>query len=396
MFTRRFTLFRLLGFEVKLDLTWLLLAFLVTWSLALGVFPTLVPGLSGTAYWWMGVAGALGLLFSIVFHELSHALVARRYGIPIRGITLFIFGGVAEMHEEPADAKSEFLMAVAGPISSLLLASVFYFFYRLTTADTPTPINSVLYYFGVINLALAVFNLVPGFPLDGGRMLRAALWGWKGDFRWATRIASALGSGFGLALIFLGAFAFVTGNFVGGMWWFLIGMFLRAAAGMSYQQLLVRDAIQGEPVRRFMNPAPITVPPHLPLKSLVEDYVYRYHHKMFPAVDNGRVTGVVSTDQVKAVPAAKWDTLTVAEVMEPCTPDNTVSPETDALEAWNRMSRTGKSRLLVLEQGRLVGILSLRDLMQFLSLKFDLERPDAYGSTAAASRMLRDRRPAHR
>lgn len=373
MFTRRFTLFRLFGFEVRLDLSWFLLAFLVTWSLALGFFPAVVPGYAYTAYWWMGVAGTVGLLFSIVFHEFSHAFVARRYGLPIHGITLFIFGGVAEMQQEPPTARSEFLMAVAGPVASFVLALVFYQLYVLTSADVPGAFGGIMYYLAVLNVALGLFNLVPGFPLDGGRMLRAGLWAWKGDFRWATRVASLIGSGFGLALIFLGVVAFVSGNFIGGMWWFLIGLFLRGAAGMTYQQVLVRDALKGEPVRRIMKPDPVTVPSSLTLRTLVEDYIYRFHYKMFPVVENGRVVGLVSTDQVKAVPKDQWETLTVAQVMEPCTAENTVGPNTDALEAWAHMNRTGKSRLLVMQDGRLIGILSLRDLMQFLSLKFDLE-----------------------
>lgn len=373
MFTRRFTLFRLLGFEVRLDLTWLLLAFLVTWSLALGVFPAVTPGLSTSAYWWMGIAGALGLLFSIVFHELSHALVARRYGIPIHGITLFIFGGVAEMTDEPPTAKSEFRMAVAGPIASFVLAFLFYLVYAGTVGDTSHPVNGIFYYLALINVALGVFNLVPGFPLDGGRMLRAALWGWKGDFRWATRIAASIGSGFGLALILLGVFAFVRGNFVGGMWWFLIGLFLRGAAGMSYQQILVRDAMKGEHVRRFMTLNPVTVRPDLSLQTLVEDYIYRLQHKMFPVVENDRVIGLVGVDQVKAVPQGEWARRAVYQVMEPCTPDNTIGPATDALDAWNRMNRAGKGRFLVMQDGRLLGVISRRDLMEFLALKFDLE-----------------------
>ena len=378
MFTKRFTLFRLFGFEVKLDLTWLLLAFLVTWSLALGLFPQVAPGLSGETYWWMGVAGAIGLLFSIVFHEFSHSLVARRYGLPISGITLFIFGGVAEMQEEPRSAKVEFLMAIAGPISSLVLAFVFYLLYRGMPAQGATPIGGVVYYLGLINLALALFNLVPGFPLDGGRMLRAALWGWKGDYRWATRVAAQIGAAFGLALILIGAFTFVTGNFIGGMWYFLIGLFLRNAAGMSYRQLLVREAIQGETVRRFMNAHPITVTPDLTLAELVDDYIYRYHYKMFPVVEDGRALGFIGTEQVKTVPRPRWATRAVAEVMEPCTPDNVVRPDADVLDAWNRMNRAGRSRLLVVEEGKLAGILSLRELMQYLALKFDLERDSGF------------------
>jgi len=373
MFTRRFTLFRLFGFEVRLDLSWFLLAFLVAWSLALGLFPEITPNLATSTYWWMGIAGAIGLLFSIVFHELSHSLVARRYGLPISGITLFIFGGVAEMQQEPPTPKSEFLMAVAGPIASFVLAFLLYQAYLATAGDAPSAVNGVLYYLGLINLVLGAFNLVPGFPLDGGRMLRAALWGWKGDFRWATRVAATIGSGFGLALIVLGAIAFVTGNFIGGMWWFLIGLFLRGAAGMSYQQMLLRDAMKGEHVRRFMTLNPVTVRADMPLDLLVEDYIYRTRHKMFPVVEDERVLGIVEFDELKKVPQAEWTRRTVRDIMQPCTPDHVIGPTADALEAWSRMHRTGNGRLLVVHDGRLIGILSRRDLMTFLSLKFDLE-----------------------
>ena len=374
MFTRRFTLFKLFGFEVKLDLSWLVLGFLVAWSLAQGMFPSIVPGLAQETYWLMGVAGALGLLFSIVFHELSHALVARRRGLRMHGITLFIFGGVAEMADEPRDAKTEFLMAVGGPIASFVLAFVFYQIYLFVGREPPTALGGVLYYFAFINLLLGAFNLVPGFPLDGGRMLRAALWGWKKDLRWATRVSSSIGGGFGMALILLGVFVFVQGNFVAGMWYFLIGLFLRNAAGMSYQQLLVRDAIKGETVRRFMNPQIVTVDPGITVARLVSDYVYQSHHKAYPVVQYDRLMGIVSTDQVKTVPPAEWEDRTVHEIMLPSTSDNTIGPDSDVLNAWNRMSRTGKSRLMVVQNKALLGMLSLSDLMKFLALKFDLER----------------------
>ena len=374
MFTRRFTLFKLFGFEVKLDLSWLVLGFLVAWSLAQGMFPSIVPGLARETYWLMGVAGAFGLLFSIIFHELSHALVARRRGLRMHGITLFIFGGVAEMADEPRDAKTEFLMAVGGPIASFVLAFVFYQLYLFVGRDTPTAVSGVLYYFAFVNLLLGAFNLVPGFPLDGGRMLRAALWGWKKDLRWATRVSAAIGGGFGMALILLGVLVFVQGNFVTGMWYFLIGMFLRNAAGMSYQQLLVRDAIKGESVRRFMNPQIVTVDPGITVARLVSDYVYQSHHKAYPVVQYDRLMGIVSTDQIKTVPPPEWDRRTVHEIMLPSTSDNTIGPDTDVLNAWNRMSRTGKSRLMVVENKKLLGMLALSDLMKFLALKFDLER----------------------
>jgi Zn-dependent protease/predicted transcriptional regulator len=374
VFTKQFTLFRLLGFEVKIDLTWLLLALLVTWTLARGVLPAYFPNLSVETYWWMGISGTAGLLVSIVFHELCHSLVARRYGLPIKGITLFIFGGVAEMEDEPPSPKAEFLMAVAGPVASIVLALLLAAAY--TTAKQiglPAAVTGVLYYLAYLNFLLAVFNLVPAFPLDGGRMLRAALWGWKRDIRWATRISSAAGSGFGLALIILAVLAVLQGNFIVGMWWFLIGMFIRAAAGMSYQRLLMRQTLHGERVRRFMNASPVTAPRSISLQQLVEDYIYKYQHKMFPVVDGSTLAGCITTRDVKAIPREQWARTTVADVYKPCSSDNTIAADADALEALSLMTRTGSSRLMVVERGKLVGIIALKDLLRFLSLKLELD-----------------------
>ena len=234
--SRAIKLFSLFGFEVKLDLSWLLLALLISWSLGAGLFPQEYPGLPVSTYAWMGFTVAIGVFFSIVFHEFSHSIVARYFGMHIRGITLFLFGGVAEMEKEPPSPKAEFLMAIAGPISSFLLA---YVFWQIEMAGMsrgwPVPVVGVAGTMALINFSVAVFNLVPAFPLDGGRVLRAALWQRKGDLRSATLISSQIGRGFGLVLILLGVFSFVRGNLIGGMWWFLIGMFLRGAASASYQ-----------------------------------------------------------------------------------------------------------------------------------------------------------------
>lgn len=375
MFTKRIVLFKLLGFEVKIDLSWLLLALLVAWTLAVGVFPQLYPGLSPGVYWGMGAAGVVVLLFSIVFHELSHSLVARHYGFPIKGITLFVFGGVAEMDEEPPTARSEFFMAAAGPLSSGVIALFLYALFRWAVAwHWPIPLQGVAGYLSYINVLLAVFNLLPAFPLDGGRVLRAALWGWKDNFRWATRIASRIGAGFGLAMIIIGVIAFITGYIVSGVWWVLIGLFLRAAAGMSYQQIMVRDLLAGVPVRRFMSTRTIAVPPAATVRELVEDYIYKYHYKMFPVEDQGRLAGCIGTDELKAFPREEWDHKQVRDIMSSCTIDNTIPPDMDTMKAWTRMRASGKSRLLVVDHGRLVGIVTQRDLMDFLSLKLDLEK----------------------
>jgi Zn-dependent protease len=227
MFNRKFKLFRLFGFEVGIDPSWIVLALLVAWSLSTGYFPVKYHELSSRQYWIMGIIGALGLFLSIVAHEFCHSLVARRSGLPMKGITLFIFGGVAEMNAEPTSARDEFIIAVVGPVSSFAMAAIFYGLNRLgETAGWPTTINGVMGYLGMINVILAVFNLVPAFPLDGGRILRAALWAWKGNLRWATRLASQFGQMFGLLLIALGILRVLGGFFVGGMWFFLIGLFI--------------------------------------------------------------------------------------------------------------------------------------------------------------------------
>ncbi|MEJ2068028.1 MAG: site-2 protease family protein [Deltaproteobacteria bacterium] len=374
MFGKRIKLFKIFGFEVGIDLSWIILAFLIAWSLSVGLFPFQFKGLSTETYWLMGIIGAVGLFLSIIFHELSHSLVARRYGMPMKGITLFIFGGVAEMSDEPTSPKAEFMMAVVGPISSIAIGLICYGIYTLgKQGGWPQPITGVVGYLAMINGLLAGFNLIPAFPLDGGRLLRSILWGIKGNIRWATRVASSIGSGFGILLIVLAVFQLFRGNFIGAMWWFLIGMFLRGAAKSSYQQLMVRDALQGEPVSRFMSDDPVTVSPSLSVKDLIEDYIYRYHFKMFPVVDDGTLVGCVSTKEVKDIRREQWGQKMIGELAADCSIDNTVAPDTDAVKALALMNRTGVSRLMVTEGDRLVGVITLKDLLKFLSLRMELE-----------------------
>jgi CBS domain-containing protein len=292
----------------------------------------------------------------------------------MRGITLFVFGGIAEMEQEPQSAKAEFAMAIAGPLASIGIGFVFYGLAAVGRDAWPIPALGIVTYLAWINWVLAAFNLIPAFPLDGGRVLRAALWHFKGDLPRATRLASGIGASFGVVLMVLGVFQLFAGNFVGAVWWFVIGMFIRSASRMSYQQLLVRTALQGEPVRRFMNTQPITVPPDTSVRDLVEDYIYRFHHRMYPVVDpSQQLLGCVSTEQVKAVPRDEWGEHRVGEILQPCSVRNTISPDTDAAAVLSKMSKTGTSRLMVVEQGRLLALVSSRDLTRFLSTKLELE-----------------------
>lgn len=374
MFGKPIPLFSIFGFQIRLDPSWFLIAILVTWSLAVGLFPMQYPDQPPTTYWVMGVVGALGLFTSIVVHELAHSLVARQFGVQMRGITLFIFGGVAEMNEEPPSPKAEFFVAIAGPIASVLISALCYTTAAFLPATSATiAAVFVLKYLGYVNAILVVFNMAPAFPLDGGRVFRSMLWQTTGSLRRATRVTSAMGSGFGLLLIMIGVLSFLGGGLIFGMWMFLIGMFLRGAARMSYQQLIIRKALEGEPVVHFMNPHVDTVTPDISIRDFIHDHVYTHHHKMFPVVENGDVRGCITTRQLKELPRDQWETVRVGDVAIECSPENTISRDADAMVALSKMNQTGLSRLMVVENGRLLGIVSLKDLLRFISLKVELE-----------------------
>jgi Zn-dependent protease/CBS domain-containing protein len=382
MFGTRWRLFRLLGIPISLDASWLIILALLTLSLASG-YPTLLheffPGarqeLPAYGYWIMGLVTALAFFGCILLHELGHAVVARSRGMPIRGITLFLFGGVAELGDEPPSAGTEFVMAIAGPLVSVVLAIAFAVLAAVGfQGGWPHAVVIVLGYLAAINALVLVFNLVPAFPLDGGRVLRSLLWAATGNVRRATYWASLAGRAFAWFLIGWGILDLFAGDWLGGVWIGLIGLFLNSAAQGSYQQVLVRQALQGEPVRRFMNASPIVVTPSLDLLHWVEDFVYRYHHRAFPVVTDGRLEGVVTTRALGGVPRSEWAYHTVGEVMAKDLGTVTIGADADALEALSKMQRTGSSRLLVTDKDRLVGLVSLKDLLHFLNLKLELEQ----------------------
>lgn len=367
-------LFKLFGFEVSIDWSWFILAFLVTWSLAAIYFPFIYKGLSVATYWSMGVVGTLGLFISIILHELCHSLVARYYDLPITGIKLFIFGGVAQMDDDPPSPKAEFLMAVVGPIASIVLGFLFTFlFYVGTQMNWPIPINGVFRYLAFINFVLAIFNLFPGFPLDGGRILRSILWWIKKDIKWATRISSWLGRGLGIALIFLGIYFILTGNFISGAWFILIGFFLQQISKMSYRQLLIKQAFSNETVKQYVKTNVVTVPPDITIQTLVNDYFYQHYHKLYPVLSNENLIGFVTLNNIKQISKDKWDNLHVREIMSSDLSEVTIDAKTKVTEALSKMNSIAKSRLIVTENHKLYGIITLKDLMNAVSMKLDIE-----------------------
>ncbi len=373
MATKLIAPFEILGFKVQLDLSWTLLALLIVWSLATGYFPHYYLGLEPSAYWWMGAIGALGFFGSLVVHELAHSIVARHQGIPIRSIRFFIFGGVAQMDTEPSSPKAEFFMAIAGPISSFALSAASYLVFEVSyQQNAPVPFLGIVGFLCFANNLLGSFNLVPGFPLDGGRALRAALWHWSGDIRRATRWSTRLGSLFGLFLIMGAVFYIITGSVLVGIWWLVLGLFLRGAAGASYYRMIARTVLQGEPLSRFMTSNPDTVSPDLPLDELVEKHLYRSLHNMYPVVEDARLIGYINSKEITGIPQDQWQQLIARNLSRPCTADNTISAKADALAALSKMSRTGHSRLMVVEGDHLVGIVTLKDLLKLIGLRLNL------------------------
>lgn len=375
MFGRRFNVLTFAGFKIGIDISWFFIAILLTWTLAEGYFPAYFSNLPSTTYWLMGLFGMLGLFVSVVLHELGHAVIARRFGAPISQITLFIFGGVAELKEEPPSPKAEFFVAIAGPIVSVIISLCMFFLTSIGhQLGWPVLALGVTGYLAMINLVVVIFNLIPAFPLDGGRIFRALLWGWKGNLGWATKIATKLGSGFGLGLIFLGILTFISGQIFVGVWWIIIGFFLSQAAASTQQQYFVKKELHGEKVEKFMTKNPICVPPDITIKELIDNYVYQSYHHLYPVSENDQLLGYISLKEVKTLNPDDWGKTTVRKIMVPSSEFQTVSPSTSALEALNLIHQPFTSTLVVVNNNaKVVGILNAQDLFKLISLKLELE-----------------------
>jgi len=357
------------GIPLRLHFSWFVIFGLITWSLATQYFPQVAPELPKATNWLRGAIAALLLFLSVVTHELSHSFVARYYKIPITSITLFIFGGIAQVKKEPSDPKVELRMALAGPFSSYALAFVFFFFYKLTLFSSG--IRAIAFYLFQINLILATFNLIPGFPMDGGRVLRALIWKKTGDYLGATKRASKAGQGVALVFIFIGLFSLFTG-YLGSIWFLLIGWFLYTAAQSSYQQATVKDILSGVRVRDVMVSDVITVSSDTPVQELVNNYFLRYGYSGFPVVDGEEVVGVITLKELKGLPKEKWVETVAKDVMQSLDGSLMVSEEDDVSTTLERMVQEDKGRLIILSNGRLRGLITRSGISKYLRIRSEL------------------------
>ena len=360
-----FKLGRIAGVEIGINWTWLVVFALIVWSLATAVFPDQNPGLGDGVYITIAVVAAVLFFASILLHELGHAVQARREGLEIEGITLWLFGGVAQFKGSFPSAGAEFRIAIAGPLVSLALGLGFVGA-ALLVSGTPE-VDAVVAWLGYINLALLVFNLLPALPLDGGRVLRSALWGARGDFRWATRVAAGIGRAFGFLFIGLGLVMFFFANAASGVWLAFIGWFLLGAASAEARYADVHDALAGRRVADLMVRDPVTVRPTETIGELMDDIVWTHRHTTYPVVDGGRAVGLLPFRCVAQVPRREWDERTVRDCMLPLEQVPTLRPDEPLEDALAALG-DGVGRALVLDGERLAGLLSISDLVRALEL----------------------------
>ena len=357
---------KVIGIPIYLHFSWLIIFGLIVWTLSTGYFPAKYPDLPASSYWAKGLVASLLFFVSILLHELGHAVVARLHGLRTRSITLFIFGGVAQLEKDPKDGRAEFWMAAAGPVVSLALAGVFYACATLPFVGPSAA--AVAKYLALINLILAVFNLVPAFPMDGGRLLRGALWGPLGKAR-ATRIASTAGTFFAFLLIFIGVFSLTRGDALGGLWYILIGWFIKDASTASYQQVRLDEALRGVTVRDAMVDAVVTVPSAGSVAEAAREQFLRTGYGSYPVKRGEAVVGLLCLKDVLRLSAEEREATSVQGAMRPLTDAIVIEPDVPLPVAIARMAQAGTARLLVMRGDELVGLLTMSGVIRRLKVR---------------------------
>ncbi len=366
---------RIAGISIGLHYSWFIIAFLITLSL-IGRFSAVMPKWSSATVWSAAIVTGLLFFVALLLHELAHSLLAKSRGLRVRAITLFALGGVSQIESEAPDAKSEFWIAIVGPLASLVIGIVCLLLARSTgwilNSEPRTPISAVLVWLGYINLMLAAFNLVPGYPLDGGRVLRALIWWNTHSIDRSTRIAARVGQVVAFLFIFLGLYQFFLGKNFGGLWLAFIGWFLLDASRSSYAQVEITEGIRDRRVSDIMDHDFSAVEAHLSLQDFVHRYLLASGRRCFVVVQNNNLAGLITTKEVSGVERDRWPQTSVQSVMRPLSQLRTVMPDTPAIRALEIMSREDINQLPVVSDGQLVGLFSRSSVMGFLRNRAEL------------------------
>jgi Zn-dependent protease/CBS domain-containing protein len=367
-----FNAFSVRGIRVRIDQSWFIAFLLFAWTLSAGYFPFQVPNYSPFTYWIFGTLSSLGLFGCVLLHELSHCIVAQRLGIPVRQITLFIFGGVSEMAQTHSSSpKAEFKTTIAGPMASLCLSGVFLTAAILSKNHVERIVLETFHYLYYVNFLLAVFNLIPGFPLDGGRVLRSFLWARSGDLRKATRQASRVGQFVATTLMGLGLVTIVMMHIIPGVWLILIGLFLKKSADTEYQSFELRTALQDMKLSEIMVP-PVAVDSSKTISEFVNNFVFRYHYRAFPVLDNGRFIGMINVRSIKGVPSAEWPITKIVDYLSDSSSYCVLDPDIDATEALRILTQQNCTKAPVVRNGTLIGMLTRSDLFKLIALRREI------------------------
>ena len=371
MIGRTLRIGRIFGIELRLDYSWFVIFVLIAWSLARHYLPTTHPGWPTGVYWAIAAVTAMLFFTSVVAHELAHSLVAKAHRVPVRDITLFFFGGAAEITEEPKRARDELLMALAGPVTSLAIATFFGLLWRISLPFSQ-PLHALAGWLARINVGLGLFNLIPGFPLDGGRVLRATVWGITGNLKRATQIATGLGRIVAYGFVFWGIWQVFRGNWADGLWIASIGWFLENATTASYRQMAFRDMLAGHTAREVMMTDCPRIAPDLPLDVVAERIVLHSGRRCFPVAEDDRVLGLLTLHRIKRVPRAEWSITRVEQVMISRDELRTVRPDEELAVVFERMTSEDINQFPVMENGRLLGMVARNKLLAFLRTRAEL------------------------
>jgi Zn-dependent protease/CBS domain-containing protein len=375
-----FRLGSVFGFEIRIDYSWFIIFFLILWTFTFAVFPANFPNLGVGAYIGMGVVSTVLFFVSLLIHEISHSLVARRRGVPIEGITLFVFGGVSKTRSEAKSPGDEFAIAIVGPLASIVLGVIFWVIGSIGIAGQwGLPVIGSARYLGALNFALGIFNMIPGFPLDGGRVLRSIIWKVTGNMTTATRYASLAGQVIGYLLIALGVIEIFAVNVVGGIWLAFIGWFLRNAAIVSYRQHVLQGELEHVRAEEMMTRDPETLPRAMTLQQAVDEHFLKRPFVAFPVMEGEHPVGMVTLNQIREVPRETWGERSVGEVMTPLAAGIEVRPEQPMTEVLEKMEAVETHRVLVTRNGHLEGIITGVDLNNWLRRTQGLEQGRGQG-----------------